>query len=66
MMFADTNIFIRAMTGDDPSRARACTGLLRQVDRAEVEIVTCEAVITEILSYDRHFDRIHGVQRVEP
>lgn len=49
MMFADANIFIRALTGDDPIKSRACIDLLRRVDRADIEIVTCEAIITEVV-----------------
>lgn len=49
MMFADANIFLRALTGDDPTKAEACSDLLRRVDRGEVEIATCEAIITEIV-----------------
>lgn len=49
MIFVDANIFVRALTNDDPVRAQACVDLLRRVDRAETEIVTCEAVITEVV-----------------
>jgi predicted nucleic acid-binding protein len=48
-MFADANIFIRALTGDDPKKAEACSDLLRRVDLGEVEITTCEAIITEVV-----------------
>lgn len=49
MRFADANIFIRALIGDDPIRKAACDDLFHKIDRGEVEIVTCEAVITEIV-----------------
>lgn len=49
MRFADANIFVRAVIGDDPARKAACDDLFLNVDRGEVEIVTCEAVITEIV-----------------
>jgi predicted nucleic acid-binding protein len=49
MRFADANIFVRAVIGDAPVRKGACDKLFLQVDRGEVEIATCEAVITEIV-----------------
>jgi predicted nucleic acid-binding protein len=49
MRFVDSNIFLRALTGDDPVMAPACEDLFRRVDRGEEEVSTCEAVITEIV-----------------
>ena len=49
MMFADANIFLRALTDDDAVKAAACSELLRRVDRGEIEIATCEAIITEVV-----------------
>jgi predicted nucleic acid-binding protein len=49
MMFADANIFLRALAADDPTKFNACTDLLRRVDRGEVEITTCEAILTEVV-----------------
>jgi uncharacterized protein len=49
MMFADANIFLRALTADDPAKFSACTDLLRRVDRGEEEITTCEAILTEVV-----------------
>ena len=49
MMFADANIFLRALTNDDAVKAVACSELLRGVDRGEIEIATCEAIITEVV-----------------
>ena len=49
MMFADANIFLRALTADDPAKFEACTDLLRRVDRGDVEIATCEAILTEVV-----------------
>lgn len=136
MKYVDTSFFIRPLTNDDLVKARACEDVLQKVDRGEVEITTCEAIIsevayilssratygmshaeirarfapylrmrglrlagksiylealdlfaanpaldfedtlcvahmrqagiTEILSYDRHLDRIPGIRRIEP
>ena len=49
MMFADANIFLRALTADDPAKFEACTDLLRRVDRGDEEITTCEAILTEVV-----------------
>jgi predicted nucleic acid-binding protein len=49
MRFADTNIFIRPLTNDDPVRARACANLFRQVEHGELEIATSEAIISEVV-----------------
>jgi predicted nucleic acid-binding protein len=48
MRFVDTNVFIRPLTNDDPAKARACQDFLLQVDRGEVEVTTCEAIISEV------------------
>jgi predicted nucleic acid-binding protein len=47
--FVDANIFLRALTGDDPNKADACEALLRRVDSGEEEITTCEAIISEVV-----------------
>ncbi len=49
MKFIDANVFIRALTADDPFKADACSELFRRVDRAEEEITTCEGIITEVV-----------------
>jgi predicted nucleic acid-binding protein len=49
MRFADTNIFLRAITGDDPVKGPACADLFRRVALGEEVVTTCEAVITEVV-----------------
>lgn len=135
MIFLDANIILRYLTGDDSEKAQRCLQLLQKADRGEIELVTSEAIvaevvyvlssprlyalspervqslllpiinlrglrlssrrlyrralevyatyqvdfedalavahmerrgITQILSYDKHFDRIEGLERVEP
>lgn len=49
MKFVDANVFLRAMTGDDPAKAAASAQLFREVDLGHQEITTCEAVIAEVV-----------------
>ncbi len=49
MVFIDTNIFIRFLTKDDPVKAAACYRLFEQAQRQEIELVTSEAVIAEVV-----------------
>ena len=135
MPFLDSNILIRHLTNDDPTRGRACFALIQAIERGETSVWTSELVVaeavfvlsnthtydldretirdlllplidlpglklpqkrlyrrvfelytslpidyvdayhvalmerrgsTEILSYDRHFDQVEGIQRREP
>ena len=49
MYFVDTNIFLRVLTKDDTERAERCFALLKKAEAKEIELVTTEAVITEIV-----------------
>lgn len=49
MYFVDTNIFLRVLTKDDAERAEKCFALLKKAETKEIELVTTEAVITEIV-----------------
>ena len=51
MYFVDTNIFLRVLTKDDTERAERCFALLKKAEAKEIELVTTEAVITEIVYY---------------
>ncbi len=49
MRFLDTNIFIRFITGDDPTKAAACLDLFQRLRSGAESCTTCEAVITEVV-----------------
>jgi predicted nucleic acid-binding protein len=49
MKFADANIFIRYLTGDDPAKAAACFDLFQRISAGQEQIMTCEAIVTEIV-----------------
>lgn len=49
MQFVDTNLFIRYFTQDDLAKQAACAELFDRAERGEVELVTSEAVIGEIV-----------------
>ncbi len=49
MEFVDTNIFLRFLTGDDPAKAQRCKELLERANRGEVELITSDSVIAEIV-----------------
>jgi len=47
--FIDTNIFIRYLVNDIPDKAVACKELFLSAERGEVNLVTSESVIAEIV-----------------
>src|SRR5690349_11271279 len=49
MYFVDTNIFLRVLTKDDEERAKKCFALLQRADERRIELVTTEAVVTEVV-----------------
>ena len=72
MRFLDTNVFLRFLTGDDPSKAEACRALLRRVDEEDEEAYTSETVLAEVfyvLTRGRsgyRVDRVELAQRMRP
>ena len=56
--FLDTNIFLRYLTHDDDQKYQACLGLFQQAEQNQVNLVTSEAVIAEVvyvLSSPKHY-----------
>ena len=49
MRFLDTNVILRYLTRDDEAKAEACYELFQQVQRGEEELLTCEAIVTEVV-----------------
>jgi predicted nucleic acid-binding protein len=43
--FADTNIFIRLLTGDDPAKATRCLELVQGARRGEISLYASESVV---------------------
>lgn len=48
-VFLDTNVFLRAILGDDEEKVKDCLNLLSKVDRGEIDAVTSMLVLNEIL-----------------
>jgi predicted nucleic acid-binding protein len=48
MRFLDTNIILRLITGDDPTKADACRRLVLRLDTGEEEALCSESVIAEV------------------
>ncbi|MBI4235819.1 MAG: type II toxin-antitoxin system VapC family toxin [Chloroflexi bacterium] len=49
MRFLDANVFLRYLTRDDETRAQACYELFQRVKRGEDAVLTCEAIVTEVV-----------------
>ena len=47
--FLDTNIFLRHLTNDDPSRASSCLALIQSVEQGTVTAWTSELVVAELV-----------------
>ena len=49
MKFLDTNVILRYLTRDDEKKAEACYRLFQAAKRGEETLVTCEAVVAEVV-----------------
>ena len=49
MEFLDTNIILRYLLRDDPTKAERCFALFQQLKRKEISLITSEAVIAEVV-----------------
>ncbi|MBM3130537.1 MAG: type II toxin-antitoxin system VapC family toxin [Chloroflexi bacterium] len=49
MEFLDTNIILRYLTKDDPVKAERCYELFQKVKRKEIQVVTSESVLAEVV-----------------
>lgn len=47
--FVDTNVFIRLLAQDDPTKTERCRELFERAERAELALHTSEAIIAEIV-----------------
>lgn len=49
MKYLDTNVILRYLTRDDPVKAQACFEFFQRVKTGEEVVITCEAVIAEVV-----------------
>ncbi len=49
MEFLDTNVILRYLTRDDPQKAERCYALFQGVKRKEIQLVTSESVLAEVV-----------------
>ena len=49
MKFLDTNVILRYLTKDDEAKAEACYRLFQRMRHGEEEVLTCEAIISEVV-----------------
>ena len=49
MKFLDTNIILRYLTRDDQEKAETCYQLFQRANRGEETLLTCEAIIAEVV-----------------
>lgn len=47
--FVDTNVFLRYLTRDDPSKYERCRGVFREAIEGKIEIATSGIVIAELI-----------------
>jgi uncharacterized protein len=48
--FVDANVFVRFLTGDDPTKAERCADLFDRVERGATSLYTSEAILGEVIS----------------
>lgn len=61
-LFVDTSVFIRYLADDDPAKTERCTELLERAERGELDLVTSEGVVAEVV-YVLASPRLYGVPR---
>lgn len=49
MRFLDANVILRYLTRDDEAKAQACYALFQRVKQGEEEVLSCEAIVTEVV-----------------
>ncbi len=49
MRFLDTNVILRYLTRDDEEKAQSCYQLFQRVNRGEEILLTCEAIVAEVV-----------------
>ena len=49
LLFVDTNVFVRYLTGDDEDKADAVAKLLRKAAKGSVQLITADIVIAELV-----------------
>ncbi len=65
MKFLDTNIILRYLTRDDPEKAEACYQLFQRVNGGEETLITCEAIVAEVVYVLRSPRAGYGLNRDE-
>ena len=48
-VYADTNIFVRLLSGDDQPKYQACLQLFQRVKKGEVRLVTSAMIVAEVV-----------------
>jgi uncharacterized protein len=64
MKFIDANIILRYLTKDDLQKGQKCFDLFQKIKNNEIEVTTCEAVITEIV-YVLSSKKLYNLARSE-
>lgn len=64
MYFVDTNVFIRYLTNDDPTKAAACFQLFQQAAASQITLHTSEAVIAMVV-YVLASKKLYSLDRSE-
>jgi len=64
MKFVDANIILRYLTKDDPQKGQKCFELFQKIKNNEIEVTTCEAVITEIV-YVLSSKKLYNIEQGE-
>ncbi len=65
MVFVDTNIFIRYLTGDDPVKYENCKNLFRKTVEGKISLLTSSMVIAEIIWTLQSFYKVPKEEVIE-
>ena len=64
MKFVDTTIFVRYLTGDDPTKATACLAFFQRVQAGQEAATTRDAIVAEVV-YVLSSRALYGLSRVD-
>jgi predicted nucleic acid-binding protein len=65
VVFVDTNIFIRYLTGDDPVKYENCKNLFRKAVEGRISLLTSGMVIAEIIWTLQSFYKVPKEEVIE-
>lgn len=65
VIFIDTNVFLRYLTADDPSKYKKCKELFKKVVEGKISLLTSDLVIAELIWTLQSFYKVPKPEVIE-